>query len=68
MSNVIPFPDAATQPNELLLEAIEDGMRGVAVLGFQDDGDEYVAISNLTVAQCVYLAELLKKRAMEAHD
>jgi hypothetical protein len=68
MSNVIPFPDAATQPRELLLEAVEDGMAGVAVLGFQKNGDDYVAISNLTVAQCVYLAELLKRRAMEAHD
>ena len=58
--NVVKFPDVVLQPGEMLQEAREEGMRGVIILGFKEEGDDYLAVSNLTTSECIYLAELLK--------
>jgi hypothetical protein len=70
MSNVIPFPnnDRLT-PEQLLDDARESNLSGLVIMGYESGTNEdYIAVSNLTISDCIYLAELLKKRLMEDRD
>ena len=68
MSNVIPLGCVTRLdlPVERILEAAKaQGLEGVVILGYREDGTEYFASSYADGGTVIWLAERMKKALLE---
>tara|TARA_R110002167_G_scaffold42512_10_gene129145 strand:+ start:325 stop:543 length:219 start_codon:yes stop_codon:yes gene_type:complete len=65
---VLPVVTSLDCDPERVLSAAQGKLESVVIMGWDKDGDEYFASSIADGGTCVWLAERLKKKLLEAAD
>lgn len=71
MTNVVNLPVITRldlDPERVLQAALDEGMTGVVVIGFDADGDEYFASSYANGADVLWLMKRCEKRLLDVVD